>query len=115
MNKSRLTAMGQRIHAGMAASGVTTVADLARRAKVSRQTAARWLYEPEATPSAPESFRLGDALRMSARWLVTGEGCPTPREPILPNEHRLLDRYRRMDESRRSILLHAADELTLTQ
>lgn len=114
MNASHLSERGRRIYAGMAASGITSAADLARRIKVSRQTVSRWLTQPDAMPSAAEAFRLADTLHMSARWLVTGDGHATPREQIAPNERRLLCRYRKLDERRRTILLHAAADLLTT-
>lgn len=111
MNSSRLTPMGRRIHAGMATSGYSNVAQLARKVGVSRQTVRRWLYDPNVTPTAVDSFALSDALHLSARWIVTGLGEPTPREPLLPNEKKLLCRYRELDGGGQTILLHAAAHL----
>lgn len=115
MNASRFSERGRRIFAGMAASGITSISCLARRVGVSRQTASRWLTEPDAMPAADEAFRLADVLRMSARWLTIGDGSPTPRQPVRPSEARLLAHYRQLDEPRRSILLHAATDLISTQ
>lgn len=114
MNTSQLTPLGRRIRVGMAASGITSLSELARRVGVSHQTVRRWLYDPAASVDAAHSFRLCDAVRLSARWIVTGDGQPTPRISISPGEARLLHRYRRLPDQQRSILLHVSADLLTT-
>lgn len=111
MQHCNLTLMGQRIAAGMAANGIRSESELARRIGVSHQTVRRWLYNPLARIDAVTLFRLSDAVGMSARWIISGQGAPTVRTPITPNEGRLLSQYRLLPHREQSILLGCARDL----
>lgn len=112
MQKSKLTPMGKRIAAGMLAAGLHTESSLARRLGVSHQTVRRWLYEPLTRIEANTLFRIADALNLSARWIVSGDGSPTARIPLTPTTALLIDMHNALSSSAQSILLHVAADLT---
>lgn len=114
MNTSRMSPMGRRIHVGMAASGIASASDLARRVGVSHQTARRWLYVPGAHLDAETAIRLADVVHLSLRWLVYGKGVPTPRVDLRPDEAALVADYRRLPKLQRSVLRHCAHDLRTT-
>ena len=114
METSRLSALGGRIHVGMCQNGITTVAELARRVGVSHQTARRWLYDAEYDITALDAFKLGEVLRVSARWVVTGQGHATPMMQVGPNERALLLGFRELPEDYRAALMHTLREMIHT-
>lgn len=111
MQRERLTLMGQRIALGMAAAGITSESDLSRRMVVSRQTVRRLLYDPVVRVDAVTLFRLSDTVRLSARWILHGDGAPTVRMPLGPSTQRLVQIFDALPPDRQSILLHAATDL----
>lgn len=114
MNKSTFTPLGRRIHVGMAANGISSLTELARRTGVSRQTVRRWLQEPDAHIDVRTGIRLADAVHLSLRWMISGEGIPSPRVDLRPDEAALVAEYRRIPRRNRSVLRHCARELTTT-
>lgn len=112
MNKSRLTPMGRRIFVGMVAAGIATEAELARRARISPQAVQRWLYGPMTRIDARVLFRISDTVRLSARWIESGKGCPAVRRAVTPTESRLLFQYGRLPSQARNILLHCLNDLS---
>lgn len=63
----------------MAQSGIKTVAELARRMKLNRQTVHRWVAG-EGDPTPELLFKLSDVLQCNARWLALGH----PESPVKP-------------------------------
>lgn len=111
MQVENLSPMGRRIRIGMASAGIVSESDLARRVGVSRQTVRRWLYDPLVRVEAVTLFRLSDALHLSARWIVTGQGCPTPRMSLTPSAQQLIEIYDALPAAARTVLLSAAAHL----
>jgi transcriptional regulator with XRE-family HTH domain len=110
MQREKLTPIGKRIRVGMASVGICSESDLARRIGVSHQTVRRILYEPVRV-DAVTMFRISDTLKMSARWLMFGQGTPAIRLPLTPSAQRLIEIHDRLDAKGRSILLAAATQL----
>lgn len=84
----------RRVRAGMALKGIKTATELARRLTISRQRASALMHGQE-TDSFALLTRMGALFGISSTWLRYGLGAPTPREPLTPNEARLLELYRR--------------------
>ena len=69
-----------RIAAAMAAAGIRSPAELARRMGIQRQTVYRWT-NGEGDKLTPEMlYKLADALNANARWLAEGP----PWSPVRP-------------------------------
>lgn len=74
------TTLAGRIKIGMAQAGIHSIAELARRMKLNRQTVHRWV-DGQGDKLTPEHlFKLSDALQVSARWLALGP----PESPVSP-------------------------------
>ena len=71
-----------RIRTAMRERGVTTNADLARMVGTSKSRVGKWLAGAEA-PGYAHLVALVRELRVSAHWLLTGEG---DMEPVTPTE-----------------------------
>lgn len=112
MDKAPHSPMGRRIFVGMCTHGITSVIQLARLVGVSHQTVRRWLYEADSRISAVDAYKLGEVLKLSSRWLVTGDGQSTPRLWVGPNEHALLLGFRDLDEDGRAKLMRRLAELS---
>lgn len=83
MAKAREDAtLAGRIRMGMAAAGLRTPAELARRMKINRQTVYRWT-DGQGDKLTPEMlFKLSDALGVNPRWLALGP----PETPVPPSQ-----------------------------
>lgn len=80
MDKPSPMTLSGRIRIGMAARGITSEAELARRLKMHRQTVNKWI-SGEVEYLEPEYlFRLADALDCNPRWLALKEG--EPQKPV---------------------------------
>lgn len=86
----------------MAAVGINTPADLARRMKLNRQTVHKWT-SGEGDKLTPELlYRLSDALNVNARWLALGPPH-SPAKPafLTPDEHEALEIRKALDDQAR--------------
>lgn len=70
-----------------------TNAELARRASVERATIGDYLGGEKTSMDALVLFQVADALDVSARWLLTGDGLPGRGRPLATDQHRTLDLY----------------------
>jgi len=73
----------ERITTAMAACGIQSAAELARRMNLPRQTIHRWLGTGIDNISYRHLLTLSDTLNVNARWLVFGEVGPIKQ----PYEH----------------------------
>lgn len=69
-----------RIKLAMAAAGIGSPAELARRMKSSRQTVHNYLSGQRDNPEPTQLFRLADVLHVNPRWLALGP----PHAPGVP-------------------------------
>lgn len=67
-----------RIKMGMAAQGIGSPAELARRLSVDRQRVHKWLNDEVQNMDHASLFKLADVLGCSAKWLALREGPPQP-------------------------------------
>ena len=114
---------GGRVRLQMAARGIKSPADLARRMTLPRQTISKWLNDEIKDVGLENLYKLSDVLDCSARWLATREG--TPSKPVRPEveEKELLDLYRALSDpvrqswlsSGRALLSASAGTPTQTQ
>lgn len=77
----------------MAAAGVLRAADLARMTKHTPQQVERWLNGKTKNPRAADMFSVGDALKVSARWLLFNQGSMGQYTTVTPDERELLTIY----------------------
>lgn len=61
-----------RIRLSMAAVGLRTPTDLARKMKINRQTVHKWMTGRSDKLTPDMLFKLADALEVNARWLALG-------------------------------------------
>ena len=80
LKKNEDATLDGRIRMAMAAVGISTAAELARRMKVSRQTVHNYLSGQRDKPEPELLFRMSDVLNISAKWLALG----APHSPIKP-------------------------------
>jgi len=83
-----------RIRIGMAAKGIATPSQLARRLKLNRQTVHKWLREDVQQIDPIHLFRLADTLELNPRWLATRDGEPQPLQRMTLDQKRVLELYR---------------------
>lgn len=79
--------IGERIDRVSTEKGVV-VADLARKANISRQSIYKILDNKVKDPGGATMLRLADALGVSVRWLISGEGdarSEAPSQPTRPD------------------------------
>lgn len=87
-----------RIKIGMAANGITSEAELARRVGCHRQTVHKWLEGESVTIDPKYLFKLADVLKCSARWLALREGGPQKFVQLDIDKTRLLDIYEELSQ-----------------
>lgn len=75
-----------RMHGAMAAAGIRTPAELARRLSLPRQTIHRWLSDGIENINYRNLLNLSDALNVNARWLIFGEVGPIKQPFEHPHE-----------------------------
>jgi transcriptional regulator with XRE-family HTH domain len=76
--------MQGRIRMQMAANGIHSDAELARKLKLRRQTVHKWMNGDSKNLTPENIFRLSDVLKCSARWLMLGP-------PVRPDKPLTLD------------------------
>lgn len=83
----------------MAAVGIATPSELARRMKVNRQTVHLWLTGQRAKLTPEMLYRLVDVLNVSARWLAFGPPY-SPVRPVQmdPTRHELISIFEALDD-----------------
>lgn len=100
-----------RIAISMAAKGIKTPADLARKLRLNRQTVHKWMTG-EAIKLEPENlFKLADALEVNPRWLATREGEPQPPRTVPIDDQRVLDLYKALPPAVRDSWVKSGDAL----
>lgn len=114
MPPKKLSAMGERIQAGMIASGISSARELARRAGVSNQTLHRWMHEDIKAVDAAMLISVSDAVGLSGRWVLYGVGSPHKHLPVTPSEAQLVYSYRALPSEAKHILMHCVADLSLT-
>lgn len=72
----------------MAQAGIHSVAELARRMKVNRQTVHYWVSGQGDKLTPDLLFKLSDVLNVNARWLALGPPN-SPVKPISPDPSRM--------------------------
>jgi len=84
---------GQRLRTAMTARGVARPADLARMINHTPQQVDRWLNNKTRNPRAVDIFKIGDALKVSARWLLFNQGSMGQYTTVTPDERDVLTIY----------------------
>lgn len=87
------TTFQERLFEAMAKEGVWTPADLARKLKVQPQTAYKWWAGQTENISARDLYRIADAFKVSARWLVGLRADPGRATALTESQQRVLDLY----------------------
>jgi transcriptional regulator with XRE-family HTH domain len=91
--------------------------DVARRSGIPQNTISRWA-NAQSLPDARYIFVLADVLKVSPRWLITGEGLreiPTEVNMDSGDETHLLGLFRSLDQDRAAHLLKLAGILRDSQ
>lgn len=87
-----------RIRMAMAAAGISTPSELARRMKVNRQTVHNWTTGRGDKLTPQMLYALSDALNVNARWLALGPPHSPAKPAFLnPEEHETLQIRRALD------------------
>jgi transcriptional regulator with XRE-family HTH domain len=73
-NQELQRTFADRLRAAMAQAGISRPMDLARKTGASPQLINKWLKGVTQNIRAADLFRLSDALQVSGRWLLFGEG-----------------------------------------
>jgi transcriptional regulator with XRE-family HTH domain len=102
LKKSEDTTIAGRIKLAMAAVGISTPSELARRMKASRQTVHNYVSGQRDNPEPALLFKLADALNVNPRWLALGHphspGLPVT---VTPEEAETLEIRRALDDQAR--------------
>lgn len=86
----------------MAAAGIDTPTDLARRMKVNRQTVHTWVRGKRAKLTPEMLFKLADALNVNAKWLALGPpNMPSKPKHLAPDDNELIEIARALDDATR--------------
>jgi transcriptional regulator with XRE-family HTH domain len=111
ISEDEMTLAG-RIRIGMAAKGIKTPSELARKLNIkNRQTTTKWL-NGEVTSLDPDMlFRLSDLLNLNPRWLLNREGDPAPLREFSPEDRRVLDLYAALPKKIKNVWVKNGDEL----
>lgn len=94
VTQQRDNTLKDRIAAAMAAVGIRSPAELARKMQVPRQTVYRWT-NGEGDKLTPEMlYKLADALNANARWLAEGPPwSPVRPRHLTPEQQLVLEIY----------------------
>ena len=84
----------ERIRSGMAMVGLRSATSLAEKLGISRQHAGRLLNGQIKHVNTDLLIRMARLFGVSGTWLQTGEGSPSPKEVLEPDEQLLLEQYR---------------------
>lgn len=95
----------------MAAKGIKTPTELARRLKLNRQTVHKWVNGDVDALEVDLLFRLAEVLDMNPRWLATREGGPQAPRPLSMEDQRVLDLYRSLKPGVRNSWVQSGDAL----
>ena len=98
-------ASGKRVRAGMALGGIRTATDLGRKLGITRQFASRLMSGEAETDSFDLLTKMELIFGVSAVWIRTGSGSPSPRLDLTPNESHLVDLFRRASHQSRDAAL----------
>lgn len=111
MEESRPAESAQRLRAAMLAAGFSTPAQLSRAAGIHHRTIGTYLAHGVEDAAVQPYFRLTRTLRVSAWWVLSGQGTPTIRRILDPDRALLLDLYDRATPELRERLLREAARL----
>lgn len=100
-----------RLKAAMLAAGFTSPAQLSRAAGLHHRTIGSYLTRGVEDAPAKWYFQITRTLRVSAWWVLTGQGTPTIRRILDPDRALLLDLYDRATPEVRERLLREAARL----
>lgn len=89
--------LGGRIKTAMALRGMKYQTTLAQQIGVPKQTIGKWISNEPANITFEYLYKAADALRISARWLSTGEGPPSKGIRLDPDKAALMGIYDRLD------------------
>lgn len=77
----------------MAARGIRSPAELARRMSLPRQTISKWLNNETKDLELSNLYRLADLLDCNARWLALRDGVPQKPVEMDLEKKRVIDLY----------------------
>jgi transcriptional regulator with XRE-family HTH domain len=83
-------------------------AELARRAKTTRQNVTNWMTGVSLVVDSKFAFAIQDESRFNARWIIHGEGAPRM-EPSDPHDTKLLAAIAKLTPERKRALALALD------
>lgn len=99
-----------RIKLGMTNAGITTPAELARKAKLHRQAVHKYLNGENEKLTPEKLYRLADALKVNPRWLAFGPPeSPVPPQAIDPAAAELIQIKETLDKAESREARQAAD------
>lgn len=84
----------ERVLAGMAMVGIRSATGLGKKLGISRQHASRIVNGEVHHVSTELLIRMARLFGVSGTWLQTGDGSPSPKEVLDPDEQLLLEQYR---------------------
>ena len=93
-----------RLHEACADVGVTTPSEFADKLGISRQTGYKWYHGQAPNISGKDIFKIADALGVTARWLLFGQGLKYADSPRTLQEQRLMAVYRVSSDSEKAIV-----------
>lgn len=100
-----------RLADAMTKEGLKGPVQLGKRLRVNKQTASKWINGQTPKLGASELFVIADGLKVSARWLWTGDGPILPRSDIGVEEEHCLAIFKAMNQEDRQEWLRLGQRL----
>lgn len=97
----------------MVEKGIDSIADLATKMSVHRQTVHKWIYETKGPPPAA-LFQLADLLDLSARYIAVAQGPRKPNRQTAQNDPqitKLLDDFNALPDGLKDHVARKAEKL----